>query len=124
MILRVLCLACFAAVLSACSSGAVIPVNNSQTLVIESSLLVAGITAERPVITHAGVNTLATTSLYNESNKPVTVHYRFYWYDKKGLEMHPLDTPHNVIVPPAASVDIHAITQQPGADQARVYLYL
>lgn len=124
MIRRTLCLACLVTVLGACSSGPVIPVNSSQTLVIESSLLVAGVTAERPEISHAGVNTLAVSSLYNESHQPVTVHYRFYWYDKKGLEIHPLDEPRSVVVPPATSVDIHAITQVPGADQVRVYLYL
>ncbi|KEA52692.1 membrane protein [Mangrovibacter sp. MFB070] len=121
---RTLCLACLVTVLGACSSGPVIPVNSSQTLVIESSLLVAGVTAEHPEISHAGVNTLAVSSLYNESHQPVTVHYRFYWYDKKGLEIHPLDEPRSVVVPPATSVDIHAITQVPGADQVRVYLYL
>nr|WP_211320547.1 DUF1425 domain-containing protein [Mangrovibacter plantisponsor] len=121
---RTLCLACLVTVLGACSSGPVIPVNSSQTLVIESSLLVAGVTAERPEISHAGVNTLAVSSLYNESHQPVTVHYRVYWYDKKGLEIHPLDEPRSVVVPPATSVDIHAITQVPGADQVRVYLYL
>ena len=107
-----------------CHSRPVIPVNRAQALVMESSVLVAGITAGGPDIDSDGVNASASASLYNEGQTPVTLNYRFYWYDVKGLEMHPLDQPQRIVVPARTSVKINTVTQMPGARQVRLYLYL
>lgn len=73
-----------------CRSHPEIPVNDEQSLVMESSLLAAGISAEKPVLSTSDIQPSASSTLYNERQEPVTVHYRFYWYDARGLEMHPL----------------------------------
>lgn len=72
-----------------CRSHPEIPVNDEQSLVMESSLLAAGISAEKPVLSTSDIQPSASSTLYNERQEPVTVHYRFYWYDARGLEMHP-----------------------------------
>ena len=76
-----------------CRSHPEIPVNDEQSLVMESSLLAAGISAEKPVLSTSDIQPSASSTLYNERQEPITVHYRFYWYDARGLEMHPLERP-------------------------------
>lgn len=58
---------------------------------MESSVLAAGITAEQPTLTISEIKSSASSTLFNERHEPVTVHYRFFWYDVRGLEMHPLE---------------------------------
>lgn len=67
-----------------CRSHPEIPVNDEQSLVMESSLLAAGIGAEKPVLSTSDIQPSASSTLYNERQEPVTVHYRFYWYDARG----------------------------------------
>ena len=67
--------------LAGCRSHPEIPVSDEQTLVMESTLLAAGITAEAPALTTSDIQPSASSRLYNERQEPVTVHYRFYWYD-------------------------------------------
>ena len=66
----------------------------------------------------------ATSTLYNERQQPVTVHYRFFWYDARGLEMHPLDAPRTIVVPARSSVTLYGSANILGAHKARLYLYL
>ena len=68
-----------------------IPVSDQQALVMESSVLAAGISASEPAVVATEIQATASSTLYNERQQPVTVHYRFFWYDARGLEMHPLD---------------------------------
>lgn len=82
-----------------CRSHPEIPVNDEQSLVMESSLLAAGISAEKPFLSTSDIQPSASSTLYNERQEPVTVHYRFYWYDARGLEMHPLERPRSVTIP-------------------------
>lgn len=113
------------AMLTGCGSSAPkIPVNDKQTLVMESSLLGAGVTAQAPEIKLNSIRPLASSRLYNERGAPITVHYRFYWYDAKGLEMHPLEAPRSVVVPARGAVAIFASSHFPGANKVRLYLYL
>ncbi|STV61474.1 lipoprotein [Klebsiella pneumoniae] len=60
---------------------------------MESSVLAAGISASEPAVVATEIQATASPTLYNERQQPVTVHYRFFWYDARGLEMHPLDAP-------------------------------
>lgn len=94
-------------VLVGCRSHPEIPVNDEQSLVMESSLLAAGISAEKPVLSTSDIQPSASSTLYNERQEPVTVHYRFYWYDARGLEMHPLERPRSVTIPAHSAVTLY-----------------
>lgn len=63
--------------LAGCSSHPEIPVSDQQSLVMESNVLAAGISAEVPTVTASEIQATATTRLFNERRVPVTVHYRF-----------------------------------------------
>lgn len=60
-----------------CSTRPAIPVSDEQTLVMESSVLAAGITAQQPSLSISEINSSASSTLFNERQEPVTVHYRF-----------------------------------------------
>lgn len=113
-----------AMVLAGCSTRPAIPVSDEQTLVMESSVLAAGITTEAPSLTVSEIQPSASSRLYNERDQPVTVHYRFYWYDVRGLEMHPLEAPRSVIIPANSSVTLYGSANYLGAHKVRLYLYL
>lgn len=107
-----------------CSTRSAIPVSDEQTLVMESSVLAAGITAQQPALTVSEIKSSASSALFNERNEPVTVHYRFFWYDVRGLEMHPLEAPRSVTLPARSSVTIYDSASYLGAHKVRLYLYL
>ena len=111
-------------VLAGCSSRPEIPVSDEQKLVMESSVLAAGITAEEPSLTLSEIQSSASSTLFNERHEPVTVHYRFYWYDVRGLEMHPLEAPRSVTIPARSSVTLYGSANYLGAHKVRLYLYL
>ena len=110
--------------LAGCRSHPEIPVSDEQSLVMESTILASGITAEQPTLTTSDIQASASSRLYNERQEPVTVHYRFYWYDARGLEMHPLEAPRSVTVPAHSSVTLYGSANYLGAHKVRLYLYL
>ncbi|MDM2923092.1 YcfL family protein [Citrobacter sp. Cpa228] len=110
--------------LAGCRSHPEIPVSAEQSLVMESTVLAAGITAEPPELTTSDIQASASSRLYNERQEPVTVHYRFYWYDARGLEMHPLEAPRSVTIPARSSVTLYGSANYLGAHKVRLYLYL
>ncbi|HEF0061610.1 YcfL family protein [Citrobacter sp. FDAARGOS_156] len=110
--------------LAGCRSHPEIPVSDEQSLVMESTVLAAGITAESPELTTSDIQASASSRLYNERQEPVTVHYRFYWYDARGLEMHPLEAPRSVTIPARSSVTLYGSANYLGAHKVRLYLYL
>lgn len=110
--------------LAGCGSHPEIPVGDQQTLVMEANVLAAGISAENPDLTTSEIQSTASSRLYNERNASVTVHYRFYWYDARGLEMHPLEAPRTVVIPPHSSVTLYGSANSLGAHKVRLYLYL
>ncbi|WEF26482.1 YcfL family protein [Klebsiella aerogenes] len=113
-----------AALLAGCGSHPEIPVSEQQTLVMESSVLAAGISADPPSVTASEIQATATSRLFNERQEPITVHYRFFWYDARGLEMHPLEPARSVTVPAHSSVVLYGSANILGAHKARLYLYL
>ncbi|WP_318356564.1 YcfL family protein [Enterobacter sp.] len=119
-----MCALLAAILLAGCSSRPEIPVSDEQTLVMESTVLAAGISAEKPELTRTDIQASASSSLYNERREPITVHYRFYWYDARGLEMHPLEAPRSVTVPGNSSVTLYGSASMLGAHKVRLYLYL
>ena len=110
--------------LAGCRSHPEIPVSDEQSLVMESTILAAGVTAEQPTLTTSDIQASASSRLYNERQEPVTVHYRFYWYDARGLEMHPLEAPRSVTIPAHSSVTLYGSANYLGAHKVRLYLYL
>ena len=113
-----------ATLLAGCHSRPEIAVSEQQTLVMESNVLAAGVSAEKPELNSSDIQATASSRLYNERREPVTVHYRFYWYDARGLEMHPLEAPRSITVPPMGSVTLYGTADGLGAHKARLYLYL
>lgn len=110
--------------LAGCGSHPEIPVGDDQTLVMESNVLAVGISAEKPDLTRSEIQASASSQLYNERQQPVTIHYRFYWYDARGLEMHPLEAPRTVTIPARSSVTLYGSANSLGAHKVRLYLYL
>ncbi len=110
--------------LAGCRTHPEIPVSDEQSLVMESTILAAGITAEQPTLTTSDIQASASSRLYNERQEPVIVHYRFYWYDSRGLEMHPLEAPRSVTIPAHSSVTLYGSANFLGAHKVRLYLYL
>lgn len=110
--------------LAGCGSHPEIPVGDQQTLVMESNVLAAGISAEKPELTSSEIQATASAKLFNERRDPVTLHYRFYWYDARGLEMHPLEAPRSITIPATGSVTLYGGANSLGAHKVRLYLYL
>lgn len=111
--------------LTGCRSHPEIPVSDAQSLVMESTVLAAGVTAEPPELTASDIQPSASSRVYNErQEEPITVHYRFYWYDARGLEMHPLEAPRSVTIPARSSVTLFGSANYLGAHKVRLYLYL
>ncbi|ECV7586777.1 YcfL family protein [Salmonella enterica] len=110
--------------LTGCRSHPEIPVSDAQSLVMESTVLAAGVTAELPELTASDIQPSASSRVYNERQEPITVHYRFYWYDARGLEMHPLEAPRSVTIPARSSVTLFGSANYLGAHKVRLYLYL
>ncbi len=102
------------ALLAGCSSRPAIPVNEQQSLVMESSVLAGGISAEKPDISLIDGATVSQSELYNERSVPVTVNYRFYWYDAKGLEIHPLEKPRSVTIPAKSLLTVSSTARLSG----------
>ncbi|EAY5145479.1 DUF1425 domain-containing protein [Salmonella enterica subsp. salamae] len=110
--------------LTGCRSHPEIPVSDAQSLVMESTVLAAGVTAEQPELSASDIQPSAFSRVYNERQEPITVHYRFYWYDARGLEMHPLEAPRSVTIPARSSVTLFGSANYLGAHKVRLYLYL
>ncbi|EBI9110644.1 DUF1425 domain-containing protein [Salmonella enterica subsp. enterica serovar Montevideo] len=110
--------------LTGCRSHPEIPVSDAQSLVMESTVLAAGVTAEPPELTASDIQPSASSRVYNERQEPITVHYRFYWYDARGLEMHPLEALRSVTIPARSSVTLFGSANYLGAHKVRLYLYL
>lgn len=91
---------------------------------MESTVLAAGITADEPDFSRRDIQPVATSRLYNESGNAIKMHYRFYWYDNKGLEMHPLEHAREIIVPPHSNVTVASSGNFMGAHQVRLSIWL
>ncbi|ELY6283549.1 YcfL family protein [Cronobacter sakazakii] len=113
-----------ALLMAGCRSTPTIPVGDEQAVVMESSVLAAGITAEKPDFSLQNGKPVAAATIYNNKDAPVTVHYRFYWYDARGLEGQPLEVPQTVVILAQGRVTVTSQTDYLAARKARLYLYL
>ncbi|AEX52793.1 YcfL family protein [Rahnella aquatilis] len=107
-----------------CSSKPTIALNNQQRVVMESPVLTAGIIPGSPSVSDSGGQKKATTTLDNNQPHPVTLHYRFYWYDKQGLDLFPVAEARTITVPANSSVDVSSMNGNLDAYSVRIYLYL
>jgi len=110
--------------LAGCSSTPGIALNNQQSVIMESPVLTAGIIPGTPSISEQGGRKKATIRLSNNQPKSITLHYRFYWYDKQGLDLLPYADIRTITVPANSDVDIDSLNGNLDAYRARVYLYL
>lgn len=109
--------------LSACHSSTE-KINIAQPLVMEPDILSAGITADPPVIDSSNLQSNASARVYNDREKPVTLHFRYYWYDKQGLEIYPGQAVQTIEVPAHGEKLVSSVANSIMATQARLYLYL
>ncbi|WP_105588924.1 YcfL family protein, partial [Cronobacter sakazakii] len=109
-----------ALLMAGCRSTPTIPVGDEQAVVMESSVLAAGITAEKPDFSLQNGKPVAAATIYNNKDAPVTVHYRFYWYDARGLEGQPLEVPQTVVIPAQGRVTVTSQTDYLEARKARL----
>ena len=109
--------------LTGCSSDKPM-INTSQSLVMESSVLSAGIITDEPTLDEKDGQMRAASGLYNQRETPVIVHYRYYWYDDKGLEITPQEPAQTVSVPAQGSIVVMSQLGNLTASKVRLYLYL
>lgn len=122
--MRCLSLLLMAGVLIACSSPKVLTINERQTLVLDAPLLSAGITAGAPSLDSENGKRRASSVVSNHTEQPVTVHYRFYWYDDNGLDILPYDDAQTLVLPPRAEIKISSTRGNPDVRQVRLHLFL
>jgi len=113
-----------AVILMGCSSPRGIAVNDRQTVVMDSPVLTAGILADNPSISNASGRVMATSELSNSQPTPVTVHYRFYWYHYKGLDIRPFEAPRSITIAPNSDATIYSLNGNLDAKRVRLYLFL
>lgn len=109
--------------LSACSSHRP-AITISQPLVMEADVLSAGITADGPSVSSDGMNKKASVILYNDRDVPVTLHYRYFWYNDQGLEILPEQPAQTLVVPAHQNRQADSWSGNLTASQVRVSLYL
>lgn len=97
--------------------------NVQQRIVMEPSVLAAGVIVEKPVIKVGSVTATATINMSNIEKKPVTVMYRIFWYDEQGLRVDSTKSQPQVI-PANSSVMLKEVTTSPLARNARIYVFL
>ena len=99
-------------------------INNQQSLVMDPSVLTAGITAERPAIGDVQGQKRAVAVIHNNQTHPVVLHYRFYWYDRQGLDILPYSSVQTMTVPSGTTVTVDSTNGDLEAQQVRLYLYI
>lgn len=122
-LLPVMVLACIATLLG-CSSPKGIAVNKQQTVVMDSSVLAAGILASQPAVSLSSGNNVARSVITNSQNKPIRINYRFYWYDAQGLDVPPLEAPRAMVIAPGDDVTVQSVNNNFNALSARLHLFL
>ncbi|EOG6951617.1 YcfL family protein [Edwardsiella piscicida] len=109
-----------------CAAPSRIPINAEQRLVMEPGLLAAGVTATAPQITAQGSGRTAQAQVSygdGEGGATLPLHYRFYWYDARGLEIAPAPAPARLTLQSGVRVRLTSFSRDPQARQVRLYLY-
>ena len=98
--------------------------NRQQAVVMEPSVLAAGIVAGRPAITQHVDGTRAIVMLSNTQSYPVSIRYRFYWYNEQGLEVSPAGRVNDVTILGDGDTEISADMPDKTISYVRVYLFI
>lgn len=106
------------------SSPKTLVIDNQQSLVMDSSVMTAGITANRPAIGDDQGRKRAYAELRNSQPHPMAVHYRFFWYDQQGLDILPFPPIQTLLIPANGTATVEARTGNLEARRVRLYLYL
>lgn len=111
--------------LSGCSWGKRdgIVFNEQQSVIMEPSLLARGVIVERPIVSIDNYATVATINMSKSQPEPVTVMYRLYWYDNKGLKVAETDDLQQLI-PANSAVNVRAQSTSSLAHNVRIYVFL
>ncbi|MGM3185539.1 YcfL family protein [Musicola paradisiaca] len=113
------------AVLTGCGGRAVsLPINPQQTLVCDDAVIAAGLQATAPTLSTPRERVRATARVRNQSDRAVTLHYRFYWYDEQGLERLPYDSDHQITVPARQDVTLISERVDPTINRVRLHIFL
>lgn len=97
--------------------------NEQQRVVMEPSVLAAGVIVEKPVINVGSITATTTINMSNIEKTPVTVLYRIFWYDEQGLRVDSTKSQPQMI-PANSSVMLKEVTTSPLARNARIYVFL
>lgn len=97
--------------------------NERQSVIMESSILAHGVIVEQPVISVENYATVAKITMSNSQLEPVSVMYRLYWYDDKGLK---IATTHDLqqLIPANSMVTVTAQSTSSFARNVRIYVFL
>lgn len=102
-----------------------IAVNENQSVVMDAPVLSAGVVADRPDVSRSGLYPTARARVsYGQESRPLTLHYRFLWYDAKGLDILPHEQARSVMLKPGQETVLQASSADARARQVRLYLYL
>jgi len=99
-------------------------INDRQSLIMDPSVMTAGITGGRPVISDDKGRLRAQSVINNGQQHAVTVNYRFYWYDDQGLDILPFPDTRTVTVPAGTDVTLDSVNGNLEAKRVRLYLFL
>lgn len=105
-------------------SGNKLYFNREQAIVMEPSVLAAGVVAGKPQLERYIDGTKATVTLSNTQSYPVSIRYRFYWYNEQGLEISPAGRVNDVLVPGDGDTEISADIPNQTISYVRVYLFI
>ncbi len=117
---------CMTALLSGCLSSHSdnkLYFNRQQAIIMEPSVLVVGIVAGQPTLEHNTNGTRATVMLSNTQSSPVSIRYRFYWYNEQGLEVSPAGHVNDVAILGDGDTEISADVPDKTISYVRVYLF-
>jgi len=106
------------------SPNKALTINDRQTLIMDPSVMTAGITGGRPVMSDDMGRLRAQSVINNGQHHAVTIHYRFYWYDGQGLDILPFADTRTVTVPAGADVMLDSMNGNLEAKRVRLYLFL
>lgn len=102
-----------------------IAVNENQSVVMDAPVLSAGVVADRPDVSRSGLYPTARARVsYGQESRPLTLHYRFLWYDAKGLDILPHEQVRSVTLQPGQEIVLQTRSGDDRAQQVRLYLYL
>lgn len=97
--------------------------NRQQSIVMEPSVLAVGIVAGKPLLTRNEQGSRATVMLSNTRSYPVSIRYRFYWYNEQGLEISPAGRVNDVMILGDGDTEISADIPNKTVSYVRVYLF-